>query len=207
MQQKLIGFRSRFRHSPSPSQSTLIMLAAYTLSRSGLARTALGIALRSIRPTSTATIHNPLKVDIETDDLGLPITPLPLAIPAIPSKPISRETLVKLYRLSALDPPEEGSTEETELKDELAVLMGLMDIVQKVKLPPGDLRDITAELLGEGVGEIVFDEHVAEARPGAVDSIKASEVGDAVSQDGISGRELLDWATRRVGDYYAARVK
>lgn len=177
------------------------MLVAYAQTRSGLARSALSIALRCSRPNST-TPHNPLRVSVETDELGLPITPLPLAIPSIPSKPISRETLVKLHRLSALNPPEEGSEEELQLKDELGVLMGLMDIVQKVELPPGDLREITAELLSEGVGEVVVDEHVAEVQ--AKDARSGMEKSE---EGGKSGRELLDWATRRVGDYYAARVK
>lgn len=174
------------------------MITAYRASTSSIARSALSIALRLSRPKST---HNPLKPSVETDELGLPLTPAPIPIPDIPKSSISRETLVKLHRLSALNPPEEGSPEEMQLKAELGELLGLMDIVKDVEMPQGevDLR----QLLTEGVGEVVIDEKVAEAGAG----VQKARMEEKLEHREKHGKELLDWATRRVGDYYASRVK
>lgn len=51
------------------------MITAYRASTSSIARSALSIALRLSRPKST---HNPLKPPVETDELGLPVTPAEL---------------------------------------------------------------------------------------------------------------------------------
>jgi len=174
------------------------MLTAYRASTGSLARSALSITLRVTRPKST---HNPLKPSVETDELGLPLTPAPLPIPDIPKASISRESLVKLHRLSALDPPEEGSPEELQLKAELGELLGLMDIVKNVEMPHGEVN--LAQLLTEGVGEVVIDEKVAEASKG----VQKVRIEEKLEHREKHGKELLEWATRRVGDYYASRVK
>jgi len=77
--------------------------------------------------------------------------------------------------------------------------LGLMDIVKEVDLPAGDLRAITKELLSQGVGSVVFDKLEVEEKKRKV----------VVEQEDREkhGQELLDWATKRVGDYYSAKVK
>lgn len=162
-----------------------------------LARQALSLVLRSSARQYAS--HNPLKPSTPTDSLGLPLTPQPPPIPTIKPTQISRETLVKLHKLSALNPPPEGSIEEAQVKAELSELIGLMDIVKEVELPPGDLRTITQELLGQGVGSVVFDQLDEEAQ-------KTKVVQEAEERE-KHGKELLEWATKRVGDYYSAKVK
>ena len=80
----------------------------------------------------------------------------------------------------------------------LSELIGLMDLVKEVEFPEGDWDQMVGDLLSEGVGEIVIngggDPTLTGESPGAED-------------EGKSGRELLDWATRRVGDYYAHRIE
>jgi hypothetical protein len=174
------------------------MITAYRASTGSLARSVLSITLRFSRPKST---HNPLKPTVETDELGLPVTPAPLPIPDIPRANLSRETLVKLHRLSALKPPEEGSPEEMQLKAELGELLGLMDIVKNVEMPQGEVN--LRQLLTEGVSEVVIDEKVAEVGAG----LQQARMEEKLEHREKHGKELLDWATRRVGDYYASRVK
>ena len=85
------------------------------------------------------------------------------------------------------------------LKRELGDLIGLMEIVKNVELPSGkDLNSVTSDLLGQGVGQVVFDHHVAKVG----DSPSSRE--ESVERD---GRELLKLSTRRLGDYYASKVK
>jgi len=162
-----------------------------------IARQALSLVLRN--STRQYSSHNPLKPTIPTDSLGLPVNPQSPPIPSIRPTSISRETLVKLHKLSALNPPEEGSIEEAAVKAELGELLGLMDIVKEVDLPAGDLRAITKELLSQGVGSVVFDKLEVEEKKRKV----------VVEQEDREkhGQELLDWATKRVGDYYSAKVK
>ena len=85
------------------------------------------------------------------------------------------------------------------MKAELGELLGLMDIVKEVDLPAGDLRAITKELLSQGVGSVVFDKLEVEEKKRKV----VAETEDREKH----GKDLLEWATRRVGDYYSAKVK
>lgn len=66
---------------------------------------------------------------------------------------------------------------------DLGELVGLMDLVGEVEV--GDIGD----LLHQGVGEVMFDADAVKARPEA--GLREGE-----------GRELLKFATRRVGDFY-----
>lgn len=82
----------------------------------------------------------------------------------------------------------------------LGELVGLMDLVKEVELPSGDRNEMVRELLSEGVGEVVIDESDGEVS--LADECTTAAVGEAKK-----GRELLEYATRRVGDYYAHRVE
>lgn len=86
--------------------------------------------------------------------------------------------------MSALNPPAEGSAEETKLLEDLGGLVGLMDLVSAVQVE-GEVRD----LLTEGTAEVVF---TAE--------------GSSVGETGETGEDkhprLLEYATRRVGEFY-----
>ena len=63
-----------------------------------------------------------------------------------------------------------------------------MEAVNAVQLPEG--KDAVQNLLNRGVGEVVIGE----------------ETGEKAEKDGVEGRELLKWATRRKGDYYHSRA-
>jgi hypothetical protein len=136
--------------------------------------------------------------------------------------------LYRLHRLSALNPPPSGSEEEKEMLAELDTLVGLMDLVQAVEMELG--LDVSG-LLAEGVGEMVIDgsHEMARTRTDmeaetktktSTTSTTEDEVGGLLGErretshaagDGKgkythkSGRELLEYATRRVGDYYGFR--
>ncbi|GFZ50604.1 hypothetical protein JCM24511_08362 [Saitozyma sp. JCM 24511] len=180
--------------------------------------------------TSSTTRRDPLSVSVPLDANSLPVEPLPLAIPRIPAATITPEALQRLHRLSALNPPPSGSQEEKEVLAELGTLVGLMDLVQAVEMEVG--LDVGG-LLADGVGEVVIDgsHEMGRARTGmeagaeaesststsASTTIEADIVGlpgerretphvaGAPEHSHKSGRELLEYATRRVGDYYGFR--
>lgn len=83
-----------------------------------------------------------------------------------------------------------------ELLEGLKGLVGLMDAVKAVELPEGG--EGYGSLLGRGVGELVLDFEKTEDMQG---DKKSSDQGEKKR-----GRELLQYATRRVGDYYASRL-
>lgn len=131
-------------------------------------------------------VSDPLRPDVEVDELGLPIkhevsastnryyNPDPVSL--------NRAQLVKLHKLSALTPPEEGSAEETKLLQELGHLIGLMDVVKDVNLPQNP-KDLSELLKSFGQSEQVFDgTNMAREKPS----------GD----EGLQGRDLLQYAAR-----------
>jgi hypothetical protein len=85
--------------------------------------------------------------------------------------------------------------------DELGTLFGLMEMVKEVEMPFEDV----GQLLGEGVREVVIDGSHLDigGRTGGVErSVDAAGPGRVEKR----GRELLEHATRRVGDFYASRT-
>ncbi|WVQ96293.1 hypothetical protein IAU59_003397 [Kwoniella sp. CBS 9459] len=152
------------------------------------------------------------------------------------SKPvISRATFEKLHKLSALNPPPEGSEEEAELMQGLSDLIHLMDKVKSVELP--ESVDERAGLLveGIGIGEVVVSDRDLDWDREQAGSGLGQEQGQGQGQDPLigsggrggstnddslyeagteqhsepekRGKELLGWATNRVGDFYASRIK
>lgn len=196
-------------------------------------------------PASTKkdTYPDPLAPDIATTPLGLPIDPIPLPSKLSSSsssshtrtRTLSRTELERLHRLSALNPPAEGSNEEATLLRELGELVALMDQVKDVQLNGMDEEGFgnLEGLLTEGVGEVVLDEEEGhewgpnasiergvtggssqEAGETGARAVSEGEAGvrgvrgvrgDHALEDGNDGRKLLEYATRRVGDYYASR--
>jgi hypothetical protein len=63
-----------------------------------------------------------------------------------------------------------------------------MEAVKAVQLPEG--KEAVGELLYQGVGEVVIGEKTGEKRENAE----------------VEGRALLEWATRRKGDYYHSKA-
>ncbi|KAL7419721.1 hypothetical protein Q5752_005637 [Cryptotrichosporon argae] len=135
--------------------------------------------------------------------LGLPVRPFSLPRPV--AHPPSRALLERLHRLAALSPPAEGTAAAARLSAELGELIGLMDMVHAVELPEaegegeGGRAGVMRDLLGQGVGEFVLGprEGGGNAMAKAIDDVAATQGG---------GRELLEYATRRVGDYYASKI-
>lgn len=109
--------------------------------------------------------------------------------------------------MSALNPPAEGSEEETKLLDDLGELVGLMDLVGSVEVE-GEVRELLTEGVGEvvfggeGVGEVVFGDEEVRERRGKVGELEERREG--VDED---GRRLLEYATRRVGEFYGFRTE
>ena len=72
---------------------------------------------------------------VETDELGLPKEPtwsVRELISSYPHVPLSGDKLRHLHKLSALEPPEEGSPEWIKLTDEMAELTRLVDAVKLI---------------------------------------------------------------------------
>lgn len=149
----------------------------------------IGIMRRSFSHTRyiSSKTSNPLRPSVPTNDLGLPLDPQPIALPTT-SETIKFTDLARLHRLSALIPPESNSQEETDLLRGLNELVGLMEVVKAVELPQGS--EAMGELLTQGVGEVIIDEHTVQER----------------DEGKVGGRELLGWATSRKGDYYHSKA-
>lgn len=135
---------------------------------------------------NTSTKSDPLRPSIPTDELGLPLEPQPVTLTptSSTSNTIKSSDLARLHRLSALNPPLPGSREEADLLKGLNELVGLMEVVKAVELPEG--KQAIGELLTQGVGEVMIGENTGKDR----------------DEGQIKGRELLEWATSRKGDYY-----
>ncbi|GAA5986959.1 hypothetical protein JCM10908_000969 [Rhodotorula pacifica] len=105
---------------------------------------------------------------------------------------LSRETLLKLHRLAALEPPstEQGWAELQELDE-------LVAIVQAV-------RDVDTSVLGLEKGEMVDARVRAEPEP--VDWSSSAGRKSALEDEdaAVGGRELLKLAQRTEGAYYVA---
>ena len=161
----------------------------------------------AIQPTQAVqAAHDPFQVTIPTTPLGLPIHPIPSPLPDIQPNYLSSDTLLKLHRLSALNPPTAGSDEERNLIEDLSGLIGLMDLVKEVEIP-ADLK--IEDLLGRG-GEVVIKLDPSE-NVEKLDHLdgkqQATEEGKGKVDGGKKDRDLLGWATRRIGDYYASKVE
>lgn len=140
---------------------------------------------------------NPLKPDVEVDDLGLPVKPESCTSIAQYQNPspatLTVPQLHKLHKLAALTPPAEGSVEESQLLEELGELIGLMNLVQEVDLPK-DPKKLAGLLQAFGQTEQVFDgSNTARERP----------VGD----DGLKGRSLLEYAVKTERGLYVFKSK
>ncbi|WWC71045.1 uncharacterized protein I206_104998 [Kwoniella pini CBS 10737] len=119
-------------------------------------------------------------------------------------KKINREQLLKLHNLSALNPPLKNSKEEKELMDELSDLINFMNQLKDVKLPSS--FDERSELLTYGMSEVI----ISKESLNQLDQLKSNSTSqDVIKEEGKekSGKELLNWSTNRLGDYYASRIK
>lgn len=182
------------RRSMSSDVQVASSTSTMTIARAALRRTkpaaraiplpTLNLPRRALTASSRADDN--LNPSVPTTPLGLPVEPLPNPIPTIPPTQLDRTTLHKLCTLAALDPPAEGSEAETKLLSELGELVGLMDLVGTV-----ELESDVSSLLSQGVGEYVLgQERDRESIPDGKEN----------------GRQLLEYATRRVGDYYGFRA-
>lgn len=148
-------------------------------------------ALRVPRPTrfySQEASDHPLRPNISLTEHQLPVTPLDPPILSIPPSSLSRADLERLHSLAALNPPPAGSSEEAKLLEDLNELVGLMDLVHEV-----EVDEDHGELLTHGVPEMVFDvdtQHKPQSPP-----------------EGKRNKELLEYATRRIGDYYGFKTE
>ncbi|BGO90855.1 hypothetical protein NBRC10512_003335 [Rhodotorula toruloides] len=126
---------------------------------------------------------------VPVDDLCIPLEPtyslsdyLPADSPSLP-----RETLLKLHKLAALQPPttEEG-WKQLEALDELVA------VVQAV-------RDVDTSALGLEAGEMVDARVRAEPEPVDFDLPRLAK-----DEDEVGGQALLKLASRTEGAYYVA---
>ncbi|GAA5854699.1 hypothetical protein JCM8547_004944 [Rhodosporidiobolus lusitaniae] len=148
-------------------------------------------ALHSSSSRSSSSSSSP-PAPLPVDDLCLPLSP-PYSISEYLPSPshtpsLSRETLLKLHRLAALEPP---SSEQAwrDLED----LNELVAIVQAV-------RDVDTTALGLKEGEMVDARVRAEAEPVDWEKKKGVEVWELTEE----GKELLKLAEKTEGGYFVA---
>ncbi|KAG6899771.1 hypothetical protein C0993_006997 [Termitomyces sp. T159_Od127] len=126
---------------------------------------------------SVARLHRRLfSVKHETDEYGIPLKPtwsVHELLSSYPKPTLSSATLTRLHKLSALQPPEEGSIEQEKLKGEMEELIRLVEAVKLVDT--------------QGVHPTTFELQNQQAIP---------------SEDEPSGRLLLQDATRTLNGFY-----
>ncbi|BGP31328.1 hypothetical protein JCM10296v2_003092 [Rhodotorula toruloides] len=126
---------------------------------------------------------------IPVDDLCIPLEPTYSLSDYLPveSSSFPRETLLKLHKLAALQPPttEEG-WKQLEALDELVA------VVQAV-------RDVDTSALGLEAGEMVDARVRAEPEPVDFDLPRPAK-----DEDEVGGQALLKLASRTEGAYYVA---
>ncbi|KAJ7367997.1 hypothetical protein DFH08DRAFT_676993 [Mycena albidolilacea] len=118
---------------------------------------------------------------VETDSCGIPRRPtwsVNELLSSYPAPSLAPETLKHLHNLSALVPPEEGTSEYGKLKAELEELIRLVEAVKMV-----DTEDVSA-----------FERNDPDK---AAAELKASH--ELPSED---GRSLLKYAARTRGGFY-----
>lgn len=145
----------------------------------------------NVRPPAGRTSTAP-PPPVAVDDDCIPLSATYSIADYLPSTPqsLSRETILKLHRLAALEPPK---TEQDwhQLQD----LDELVAIVQAV-------RDVDTSILGLEEGAMVDARVRAEPEPLDWSSSSASSTADATQP--IGGPELLKLAQRTEGAYYVA---
>ncbi|WVW84999.1 hypothetical protein I302_107035 [Kwoniella bestiolae CBS 10118] len=160
----------------------------------------------SLRPTPRWNTRSLSSTPLPSSGSSSPLTlsEPSSSIPSTSTPRISRSTLHRLHRLSALNPPSSNSTEETQLIEELSDLIALMDEVKGVELPSS--VEERAELLNQGVfQEVVVSQDSLDELDRARGQAQAQSEKNEEQEKG--GRKLLGWSTNRLGDYYASRIK
>ncbi|KAH6915171.1 hypothetical protein BKA70DRAFT_568268 [Coprinopsis sp. MPI-PUGE-AT-0042] len=145
-----------------------------------LARCSRGVNRRFARSYTTAKV--------QTDELGIPLKStwsVNTLLSSYPSPKIAPETLKKLYQLSALVPPEEGSPEHAKVTRDLEEMVRLVEAVKLV-----DTKGTTVEA---GIEREDMDRKLF----GNPDEQRAKEV---------HGQELLKLASRTVNGYYVVEA-
>ena len=90
---------------------------------------------------------------------------------------------------------------------ELGELVGLMDMVKDVELPRMTDEEV-GRLLAGGVGSVEFDGADGEdweVEQASMQTGLDTKDTKGMERSGKSGRELLEYATNRRGDYYMSR--
>jgi Asp-tRNA(Asn)/Glu-tRNA(Gln) amidotransferase C subunit len=148
---------------------------------------------------------DPLNPKIETDDLALPLEPIPLPTEIFHPPPtrITSAQLQRLHKLAAIAPPAVGSKDEVEMLQGLEGLLGLMDQVKNVELDnelvpdaqdsngPHLRKEAIRKLLASGNyadPNDIFDGSRIEEDPPAQDELPGHEA--------VVGKDLLAWRSR-----------
>lgn len=160
-------------------------------------------------PSQPSPPHKHSIAQIPVDDVCIPLTP-PYSISSyIPSNPIplSRETLLKLHRLAALEPPAEDDAPAWQKLDQLGGLAAIIESVRSVDTsqfePSSSSSSSSANLIdgrvrGEAV-EFGQEPTLKTAGPSSGREQAGHEEEDPAE---ASGRALLRLAERTDGAYY-----
>ncbi|KAJ8086251.1 hypothetical protein AAF712_016243 [Marasmius tenuissimus] len=145
-------------------------------------------SLRTVGFRHNSSFSTTQRVTHATDSLGIPLKPtwsVNDLLSSYPKPTISSATLSRLHNLSALIPPEEGTKEHEKLKSELEELIRLVEAVKLVNTD-GVVYEHWGPELGDG----------------------AELTSEDVKEEGteMSGRELLEYATKTEGGLYVVEA-
>jgi hypothetical protein len=148
------------------------------------------------RPFSTQSVcyQNLINPNAVVDDLGVPLRAtwsVRKLLSTYPAPELSDDTLTRLHRLSALNPPESGSREREALRLELQELLCLVEAVKLVD---------TSTLGGAGPEHAVIpDSRIwAEGRGMDLQDVDAKHIDDSEAR----GEALLRHASKQVDGQY-----
>jgi len=130
---------------------------------------------RLAKLSSSFSSNRTLRIDVETDEDGIPVRPtwsVNELLSSYPKPTISPATLKHLHALSALIPPEEGTPEHAKLTEEMRDLVKLVEAVKLVNTDSVDNANGVPDgrIWAEGTGvnldaePITVDENEVQGR-------------------------------------------
>ena len=147
------------------------------------------VPTRLERLNSSLSSKPTLRMDVETDEVGIPIRPtwsVNELLSSYPKPTISPATLKHLHALSALIPPEEGSPEHAKLTEEMEDLIKLVEAVKLVDTDSvGDENGVPdGRIWAEGTG-INLDAEPIPAMENEVEGRDLLKYAKNVSPEGL----------------------
>lgn len=155
--------------------------------------------------THVTSAFDPLNPQVETDEFGLPLSPIPLPADILNPPPtrITSAQLQRLHKLAAIAPPPVGSQDEVEMLRGLEGLLGLMDQVKKVELDHELVRGTEESDDGQQRKEAIRRLLASGSYADPNDVFDGSRIDEELpmedeipGHEAVVGKDLLAWRSR-----------